>query len=105
MDEVHTLFFSALCYGVHPWKPVHLTPSCGSLSGDGPPGWAQGLLSPFFSFFSVVQQMPNGGGGGGKGRPTSPGKKKKKKSSSQKMSIYSFCFILLKLYSTSAEGL
>ena len=47
-----TLSFSAaLCYGVHPWKPVHLALSCGSLSGDGPPEWAQGLLSPIISFF------------------------------------------------------
>ena len=76
LHEVYTLFFSAaLCYGVHPWKPVHLAPSCGSLSGDGPPGWAQGLLSPIISFFSVVQHMPTGAGGGGKGRPSSPGKK------------------------------
>ena len=72
-----TLFFSAaLCCGVHPWKPVHLTPSCRSLSGDGPPGWAQRLLSPNISFFfSVFQHMPTGAGGGGKGRPSSSGKK------------------------------
>jgi len=37
-----------------------LASSCGSFSGDGPPGWAQGLLSPmhylfFFQLSSTCQ--------------------------------------------------
>jgi len=72
MDEVHTLFFSAaICYSVHPWKPVHLDPSCRR--------WATwmgtGITESHYFFFSVVQYMPTGAGGGGKGRPSSLGEK------------------------------